>query len=273
MIYDKLDYREILRERLAGRQGRNPSYSLRAYARDLGISPSRLSEILSGDHALSAAKAEGVAAHLGLSTDEQAHFVDLVAIESSPSSSVKADAKKRVDARRSSAEASEVSADQFALVSRWWHFAMLELFKTKEFKPTPTWIAGRLGIAKDEARAAMARLLRLGFLRRSGKSISVSKPKTRTPYAVHSEAIRSYHHELVKRADQAIELQGFDERDTSSVVLAVDGTRIAEARERIAKFRREFAEDFAVQKNASSVYCLAVHYFRLDKGQPTEIDD
>lgn len=37
---------EILYAIFKKKQGRNPSYSLRAYARDLGISPGRLSVIL-----------------------------------------------------------------------------------------------------------------------------------------------------------------------------------------------------------------------------------
>lgn len=202
---------------------------------------------------------------MGLSSEEQGYFTDLVTAESGPTAAARTAAEDRLKAAQEKARGDELTADQFALVSRWWHFAMLELFKTRDFKPSATWIAGRLGIAKDDARAALSRLVRLGFLKKANAKLSLSKPKTRTQSGVPSAAIRSYQHELIARAGQALEMQGFDERDTSSVVLAVSSDRLAEAREKIAAFRRDFAAEFAVQKNASSVYCLAVQYFRLDK--------
>ncbi|MGE0617107.1 MAG: hypothetical protein AB7P04_15865 [Bacteriovoracia bacterium] len=48
-----MDYRELLKAALAQRIQKNPAYSLRAFARDLGISPGHLCEVLSGKHRLS----------------------------------------------------------------------------------------------------------------------------------------------------------------------------------------------------------------------------
>jgi plasmid maintenance system antidote protein VapI len=45
---------EILREKLTRGQVRNRRYSLRALARDIGLSPSHLSEVLNGRHRISA---------------------------------------------------------------------------------------------------------------------------------------------------------------------------------------------------------------------------
>lgn len=72
------DYRIILRSELAERCKHNPNYSLRAFARDLGIAPSRVSEILSGKQGLSRKAALSIAERLGLSTEEAEAFADLV---------------------------------------------------------------------------------------------------------------------------------------------------------------------------------------------------
>ena len=48
-------YRDVLRAKLAQRCERNASYSLRAFARDLTLSPSYLSEVLNGKSFLSPA--------------------------------------------------------------------------------------------------------------------------------------------------------------------------------------------------------------------------
>jgi uncharacterized protein (TIGR02147 family) len=265
MIFDRGDYRSILKERLAQRQQRNRAYSLRAFARDVGLSPSRLSEVLSGKHALSPAKAGAVAARLGLSESEQAFFADLVEAASSRSAHAREKAARRVEEARSEAMGDDLAPDRFALVSKWHHFALVELAKLRDFKPRVPWIAGALGISAEAARTAVARLVRLGFLARRGKALVVTTPRTRTRSATPSAAIRDYQGQLLAKASEALEFQGIDERDVSSVVLAIDADRLDAARERLAAFRRDFAAEFAKQQGGTSVYCLAVQLFRLDK--------
>jgi plasmid maintenance system antidote protein VapI len=67
---------EILTEALRERKLANSSYSLRAFARDLKISPQQLSNVLSGRRGLSVPVAERIAAKLGLSVHEAEIFVE-----------------------------------------------------------------------------------------------------------------------------------------------------------------------------------------------------
>ena len=78
-----MDYREILKDQLKTRQQMNPKYSMRAFAKKLALSPSKVSEILSGKKRLSADRAEEIAHKLGLSTLEKELFVLSARIESS----------------------------------------------------------------------------------------------------------------------------------------------------------------------------------------------
>jgi hypothetical protein len=59
-------YRDLLKRELESRCGRNPRYSLRAFAKDLGLSAPRLSHVLNGRFGLSRAAAEAIADKLGL---------------------------------------------------------------------------------------------------------------------------------------------------------------------------------------------------------------
>ena len=73
------DYRNILKAELEARCRHNPCYSLRAFARDLKIAPSRLSEILNNKQGLSQDFAMKIATLIGLSADDHALFCDSVA--------------------------------------------------------------------------------------------------------------------------------------------------------------------------------------------------
>ncbi len=72
------DYRKILRDELARRVRQNPHYSLRAFARDLQIVPSRVSESLNNKQGLSRKAAEKIAARLRMPADKANLFLDLV---------------------------------------------------------------------------------------------------------------------------------------------------------------------------------------------------
>lgn len=65
---------EILISHLEARKTRNPSYSLRAYARDLALSVSKLSELLNLKKGLSPARAEIASKRLNLCGTEAERF-------------------------------------------------------------------------------------------------------------------------------------------------------------------------------------------------------
>lgn len=77
-----MNYRTILKDQLERRQTANPRYSLRSFAQRLEISPSKLSEILSGKKRLSTERAEILAQKLGLRGNERDLFVLSAEVES-----------------------------------------------------------------------------------------------------------------------------------------------------------------------------------------------
>ena len=72
---------EEIQAALDRRKKRNAGYSLRAFARDLGISPSLLNEVLQGKHGLSQANARKIANRLGYPSEAVSRFCDRVAVE------------------------------------------------------------------------------------------------------------------------------------------------------------------------------------------------
>lgn len=83
------DYREILRLEFNLRRFRNPKYSLRAFARDCKISPSRFSEVFNEHNHLSISSGLRIVEYLGLTPQMAKSFIDSIFIESQ-----KADGRK-----------------------------------------------------------------------------------------------------------------------------------------------------------------------------------
>lgn len=94
------DYRSILRLELKLRQRFNRRYSLRAFARHLGLSPHRLSSVLNGRFGLSPGAAEELALRLELTAEQSSYFRDLVESEHARSAGKREAAFERVRATR-----------------------------------------------------------------------------------------------------------------------------------------------------------------------------
>lgn len=158
------DYKTILKEELASRCRQNPRYSLRAFARDLKLAPSRLSEVLSGKQGLSRPAAERIAKALGYAPGDIERFCDLV--ESLHARSKKNRDSARLRLKKVGGDSTEIQlqADTVKLIADWYHFAILELTNIDGFRSESKWIAKRLGISEFEAQLALDRLQRLNLI-------------------------------------------------------------------------------------------------------------
>lgn len=265
MVFYQSNYRTILREQMEARCERNPKYSLRAFARQLGIPASRISEVLSQKQGLSPDWGAKIADRLGFSAAEKTHFCDLIESEHGRSKIKRKMAKIRV-AQMMAQNQNSLTLDAFRVISDWYHFAILELVEQRDFRDNPIWIGKRLGIHSEVAKAAVERLLRLEQLERTkdGK-LRPTDTVTSTPDGIPSEAIRKFHSQVLEKAQTALRAQKVEERDFSSAVMSLDKRKIPEAKKLIKDFRRRFWAEVGTNGEKDSVYCLSVQFFRLDE--------
>jgi uncharacterized protein (TIGR02147 family) len=261
------DYRVLLKEEFSRRLGARRPYSMNAFAKDLGLSGPRLSEIFSGKQGLSREKAEEIASRINFSTEEKDYFCDLVEMEHARSQQQRELARQRVEERLLDRDYHSVQQDVFQAISDWYHFGILQLLETKHFREDPAWIAEALGIAKTEAELALERLLRLEVLSRNAKGrLILTRDFIATTDGVPSLAVRKFHSQILRKALIALEAQPVEKRNFSSTVVAVKRSELPRAKEMMRKFRLRFAKELTRPKEADSVYCLSMQMFELTKG-------
>jgi uncharacterized protein (TIGR02147 family) len=257
------DYRALLRHELESRCERNPRYSLRSFARDLGVTSSRLSEVLRGRYGLSRDSATQMAKRLGWSNQEIDHFGDLVDLQHARSRQKKLAAQGRLSAYNPQYRL--LTADSFRVIADWYHYAILELTTLVGFKSDTKWIARRLGISLHLARGAIARLKRLGLLVDEKGNFRAAEGFTASPSGVPSDALKKFHRQLLEKAVSALYLQSVEERDFAHMVLAIDRARLPEAKEELKRFRRHFDAKFGASPSRNDVYCLGLTFFSLQE--------
>lgn len=240
------EFRELIRSELLDRCRQNPRYSLRAFAKQLGLAPSTLSMVLAGQRGLGPVMIKKLSAKLGLSAQEAAVY-----------------------AERNSATAEETSAyrqlafDHFRVIADWHHYALLELVSVRGFQADSAWVARALGISKSEVEAAVKRLQRLEMLSvENGVWRDLSENVTNLDNPLIASSRRKHQAQILAKAAEALQKTPIDRRDQSSMVMAIDSRKLPEAQKRLTKFRRQLTT-YLQKGERDGVYALSLSLFPL----------
>ncbi len=230
---------------------KNIRYSLRAFASKLDVDSTTLSRILKGQRQISFEMFEHLARKIGLGPAERVQYL------SQTTESLK----------RSSTAYRKISLDAFTAISDWYHFAIVELMRTKGFLEDPKWIAKKLGISQTLAHAAVERLERLGWIQITpeGKWIDCAGHNTTDDPDDKTLAYRKLQKQLLEKALEALDTIPFSQRDQSSMTVAVSARQLPQIKKQIDEFRRSLTESIETNKNRESVYTLLVSFFPLTR--------
>ena len=146
------DLAALLRDRFRAAIRRNPRFSLRSFARQLGVDHSTISQVLRGKRRLSARDAIAAGKRLGLTAET-------IRLYNQVSRKTRKPVKPLAEIR-----SVQVDLDTFQFLSSWHHSAILELLQVAGFTPDSRWLARTLGVSVEEVNVALQRLMRLGLL-------------------------------------------------------------------------------------------------------------
>ncbi len=242
-----------LRKELVHRCQKNPRYSLRSFARSLGVDPAALSQILNDKRPLTDKMTLRIGAALGLQSDQVSRLLP------SKEKNSKLDRKYQ-----------NLDAETWAMIADWYHYAILELTYLKGFSTSPAWISRKLGITPLTAKIAVERLKALGLLKKVDGSWVETSDEGRLSHLSEghtSRAKRIYQTQLLDLSRSAVLELELDRRSHTSATLCFDVKDLADAVQEIGAFRRKFAELFQPKLSATDVYQLQISFFPLTTEQ------
>lgn len=237
---------------LADKIKKNPQFSLRAFARLVDVSPAVLSRILSGKRKLTFNLAVRIADALVLGPTERDSLYSFFTGAASETSTEDRHEK-------------ELSIDCFNAMKEWYHYGITQLLFMDSFQEDPKWIAKILSITELEAKLAVDRLLRLEIIDRdeNGKLYRTSAHLS-TSTDIASAGIRHFQKQILEKSIFSLENDELQERDITSITIAINESRIPEAKKEIMKFRKRMAE-FLADGEKTRIYNLGIHLIPLSK--------
>ena len=255
-------FSEILREEFQIRVQKNQNYSLRAYARDLGVTSGNLSNILNQKLSVSYKKAVLISKKLNLDVEDQKLFLKLV--ETHLTSSY--DNRTHLQSQHFNYDSSfmTLNDDYYCVLTEWYYFAIVELVRVVDFKNDDEWISNRLNIPINLVRPAIERLVRVELLANDAGNLIQTYDYFISPSGTPLDAAKKIHRQLLIKAIDALEVQEIEERNFTSGFLRVRMKDLPYVERRIKEFRRELAKELESGDSHDSIYCLSVQFFRGD---------
>jgi uncharacterized protein (TIGR02147 family) len=243
--------REFLRQELSRRTVKNPRYSLRSFARTLGVSHTFLSMLLSGKRPFTEKVLSRFSEKLGLSPQEKKTLL------------------KGAGATTEDQNHYHISLDVFAIIAEWYHYGILNLLKLPDFTSNLKWISKRLNISELEAKLAIERLLRLEFITEDKKgNWHRTIPDIKVDNQMFSAACKKFQSQVLEKAKYSLENDPFEERAIESFTLVMDSSQIPYARKRIREVSKELSKEFQAKgKKPNQVYNLGIQIYPITKGE------
>jgi uncharacterized protein (TIGR02147 family) len=250
------DFSVFLGKELERRRKNNPQYSLRAFAKTLGLHNARLSRMLRDERPTSPEFISEIGERLGLEPETIEAFRSI------------AEARKSIQVIGKQANKTRkfipLAQDVFEAIEDWRHFAILSLMKLKGFQSDVQWVAAALEIQPAEAQAYVDRLQRVGLLeiRTDGSWSGTNESMAPVDNVFQtSEALRRVQKRFLHLALEAIDAVPIESRDHSSILMATHSSRIAAAKKIISKFRHELCAFLEDCDEKDSVYTLSAALF------------
>ena len=239
-----LTAQQLLISEFEKRRKKNPAYSLRAFARDVGISKTSLGDVINGHRKLSQQNINILGERLGLNETQ------VGALKS--------------DLQSVSVMRDVIEGDELKLIEDWHYLAILSLAKIKDARCSAEWISERLGIPLEMATISLNELLERKLIENHNGTL-VRKSKLLTTSAdIPSSSIVEHHRQSIDKALGALNDVDVEHRDFTAVTYAIDLNKLKDAKKCILDFHRKLGKLLETD-NAQEVYRLNIQFFPLTK--------
>lgn len=264
-VYDYQNPRQILLDALAEKQKNKPEFSVRRWAKEMGLSThSLLVMILQGKRPIRVQHTSFLGKGLGFNTNEQMYFQTLVQYENAKNIEEKNLISNFLSDLHPNGDFTCRELDEFEVIANWIHMTILAITQLKNFNGTEKEVYSLLGgkVTLNEIRAAMTRLINLDLL--AWTDDGLLKPTCNyvtTKDDISNRGAREYHRQVMGLAKDALEEVPLTNREFQSFTMAVAEDKVPLAKKMIRQFRNKLHK--TVSGEGDNVYQTNIQFFQL----------
>jgi uncharacterized protein (TIGR02147 family) len=243
-IFTYSDYREYIKDAISEKQKKNRRYSYRSVASHLGIGSGTLSRIINGSRHCGAALLPKMTAFLGLKRREAEYFTLLVSFELLKDEEQRRQCYRDLLRMRNDHSAL-VPEEKHQFFEKWYHVALYELMRIIK-KPVDCAAIGAMllqPLTESKTRKTIELLKRLGYLKEDDENDTcTTEPFLTTGETWEGVAIHAFQVAMSDLATRALDTVPKEERDFSTLTMALSEESFERIRDVIKKARAEIAQ-------------------------------
>lgn len=241
------------------RRNRRPSYSMRAFARDLEFSPSSLNDFLKGRVGMSEKRVHQLAKKLNWMPGRSEHFLDLIIARFDKDAALRQTAQMRIK-KRMKDKNSYFDGERFKMMSTWYHLVIIELCHLID-NIKPAFIAEKIQITTSEAKAALNDLISVGIIQLTDEGYKPTDQTFQYGDGAPSDAIRHFHFQIMQQAQKALLNLDMSKRESHSLVFSIPVEERDKMNQEIRKALYSIVNKYAVMKKINSVQIISLQSF------------
>ena len=271
-IFNYQSPKQYLIDCLGAKQKNNSKYSVRAWARDMGLkSHTLLVMLLQGKRPLRVQHSSFLCNGLNLSSDEKLYLQALIQYESAQTIEEKKLLSLWLQELNPGKDFRINEFEKYEYISHWIHSALMAFCEIPEVSGNEKEVLRRLKgkVTASEINSAVERLKQLGLLTESvdGKW-ACHFDRVSSPNDIPSSGVREYHRKVADLAKDSLEAVSVEEREFQGTCLPIAKSKASLAKEMIRRFRSQL-ETAMKGEEPEELYQLNIQFFRLTE-EPTK---
>jgi len=258
------DYLRILQTEFQQRKQKNKKYSLRAFAKFLGVSHALLSLVFLKKKGLSLKMADKISTKLTLSHLEKSIFINSVEKCFSRSAKKKTKASQALSELHKQKKYKSLTQATMSQIDHWAYVAVFEAIYCKKAQTTK-----ELCFFLDQKPSMIIKVVAYlqeisAVTEENGKFLALSS-SLQTTNDIPAKAMVNYHISMAQKAIDSIQRQPVHMREFQNAILTVNHESMGEAKKMIRNFIHDFNTRFYVDNDTSQLYSLFVSFFKMGR--------
>ncbi|HXP90476.1 MAG TPA: TIGR02147 family protein [Fibrobacteria bacterium] len=265
-VFEYLEYRSYLKDAFDERKASNPFFSYRVLAEALGLDTSNLFRILHEEAHLPARCQPQTLEFLGLSGRSAEYYNMLVAYSRERGAKSKNDILEKAMSLRDVARRQLEEEQLASYFGNWWVVAVRSLLEVTDGRCVPAELARRLSpsVPETEIERSLKILEDLGLVKKASSGrLVLAEAHVTAGGEVRTKAVRQFQMQILALASESLERFAREDRDVSTLTLALDAPAFAQVREILRECRRQIQKCVEEAQMPDRVMQLSMAFFPL----------
>lgn len=268
--YMYLEVGKLLSDKFAEKKKRNPSFSIRSWASQMGLkSHGALQQMLAGKRPVPKKYIPVMSKSLDLTVGETMYFETLIDFEKAKGQEEKDVYYERLNhLRPQKREVKVLEIENYKYFQNPLHSIIRTLIEREDFKNDLSWIQEvlRFKATQKEISQAIERLIALNLLEEKNGELKKVHKAVQNQFDIPSSAVQEFHKKMSLVASEEVSLQDVTEREFSSFCFNIKKNQFKKAKEALRELTQNFISEFEAGPNTSNeTFHLNVQLFSLTK--------